>query len=433
LSEGGIKLLYVVLDGAPDGQSPRRALDVASTPNLDELSRHSECYAVYTIAPGVAPESDSAVMSLLGYNPEKYYTGRGPLEALGAGLEFREGDVAFRANFATIDPDSRRIIDRRVGRSLSSKEARELAMALDGMKLGGGEAMARFKATIGHRGVLVLRHKSRRLSAAVSNSDPAYERRGPISIALKEYKPFLARIEPLEDTPEARLTAELANEFSDRAIEILDSHPVNVERRNRGLLPANAVLLRDAGDKLPPAEPFRERFGINMATIVEMPVERGVARALKLTDFPVVVEGKERSSLLAEEARLVVEILEKHGFDGVYVHLKGPDEPGHDGDLEGKVKAIEDIDKYFFSIILDRLDLKKTLVIVTSDHATPWILRAHSGDPVPLMLSHPLFETGLESYGETPCLENARETLIGGYRILPLALEKARMLGGQLL
>lgn len=431
MSRSRLKLLYVVLDGAPDGQSPQRALDIANTPNLDELSRHSECYAVYTIAPGVAPESDSAVMSLLGYDPQEYYTGRGPLEALGAGLEFREGSVAFRANFATIDPGTRRIIDRRVGRSLSGREARELAAALDDMKLAGGEAVAWFKATIGHRGVLVLTHRSRRLSAAVSNSDPAYVRRGLISVALRDYKPLLARIEPLEDSPEARLTAELANEFTDRALEILDLHPINRDRRKRGLLPANAVLLRDAGDRLPPAEPFQERFGISMATIVEMPVERGVARALKLADFPVEVEGRERSSLLAEEARLSIEILEERGFDGVYVHLKGPDEPGHDRDLESKVKAIEDIDKHFFSIILDGLDLSKTLVIVTSDHATPWILGAHSGDPVPLMFSHPSLESSPERYGETSCLERARETLAGGYRILPLALERARKLGDQ--
>ena len=426
-----LKLLYVVLDGAPDGQSPRRALDIASTPNLDELAKHSECYAVYTIAPGIAPESDSAVMSLLGYDPERYYTGRGPLEALGAGLEVRDGDVAFRANFATIDPGTRRIIDRRAGRTLSTKEARALASALDGMSLSGGEAIARFRATIGHRGVLLLRHKSRKLSAAVTNSDPAYARRGTISVALREYKPYLARIEPLEDTPEARLTAELANEFTEKAIDILDSHPVNADRKRRGLLPANAVLLRDAGDKLPPAEPFKERFGIDMATIVEMPVERGGARALGLRDFPVEVEGKERKTLLAEEARLSIRILEEHGFDGVYVHLNGPDEPGHDGDLEGKVRAIEDIDWYFFSRILDGLDLSSTLIIVTSDHATPWALKAHSGDPVPLMLSNPLLERGLEGFGETRCLSASKETLIGGYRILPLALRLAEKLGGQ--
>ncbi len=425
-----VKILYVVLDGAADGSAPKRSLDIASTPNLDALAGRARCYSLYTIARGVAPESDSAVMSLLGYDPHRYYTGRGPLEALGAGIEFHDGQVAFRANFATVDPKTMRIIDRRAGRSLTSREARILAEALDGMELASGEARARFKATVGHRAVLVLEHRSSRLSAAVSNSDPAYERRGYISIARREYEPFVAEVRPLEDTPEARLTAELANEFTRRAIEILDSHPVNEERRRRGLLPANAVLLRDAGDRLPPAEPFKEKYGFSMASIVEMPVERGVARALSIVDFPVEVEGRQRREILEEEAARALEILYKHGFDGVYVHLKGPDEPGHDGDLEAKVSAIEDIDKYFFSRILDGLDEESTLVIVTSDHATPWHLKAHSGDPVPLMLSHPRIGRGPGVFGETPCLDHSLETIEGAYNVIPLALSTIKELTG---
>ena len=155
-----IKLLYIVLDGAADGlNAPKRTLEEANKPNIDSLARNALCGALYTIGKGIAPESDMAVMSLLGYNPFKYYTGRGVIEAIGSDMDFKDGWVAFRANFATIDVKTKKLIDRRVKRSLTSKEAKELASALDNMKLNDG-GLAQFKATIGHRGVLILKHKS---------------------------------------------------------------------------------------------------------------------------------------------------------------------------------------------------------------------------------------------------------------------------------
>ncbi|GAB6147758.1 alkaline phosphatase family protein [Stetteria hydrogenophila] len=415
--------MFVVLDGAADNlEAPRRALEEASKPNIDSLAAHGECGLLYVVGRGIAPESDMAVMSLLGYEPSRYYTGRGPLEALGAGVEFREGEVAFRANFATIDPETRRILDRRVGRSLSSEEARELAKALDGMELAGGEGYARFKATIGHRGVLVLGHRRSRLSGMVSNSDPAYERRGYMSVAREKYEPFLARVEPLEDTPEARLTAELANEFIDEALEILDRHHINEVRRRKKLPPANAVLIRDAGDRLPPAEPFREKFGLRAASIVEMPVERGIVRAIGMDEVPVKVEGRDRRDVLREEAVKAIEALRSH--DLVYVHLKGPDEPGHDGDFEKKVDAIEDIDRYFFGTLLDNLDVD-TAFIITSDHATPWTLKAHSADPVPLLISYEdYYIDGPGRFDERICQSGTLGVIEGGWKVIPLALKK---------
>lgn len=414
----------MVLDGAADSpKSPRRVLEEAHKPNIDGLASNSVCGSVVTVARGVAPESDVAVMSLLGYDPKKYYTGRGPLEALGAGIDFKPGDVALRANFATVDPQTRRIIDRRAGRSLTSREARELAAALDGMPLAGGEARALFRATIGHRGVLVLRHRSLRLSADITNTDPAYERVGRISHARKEFEPYIARAKPLVDTPEARLTAELVNEFTDKAIEVLDKHPINLERRRKGLLPANAVLLRDAGDSLPQAPPFPEMFGFTMASIVEMVVERGIARALGIKDIDVGldIETTPREALLAREAEAAAKALEN--YDGVYVHLKGPDEPGHDGDFEGKLRAVEAIDKYFFGKILNLIDKEKTLIVVTSDHATPWDLKAHSDDPVPLMISNPALPESHPHYTEQECSKGSLGLLEGGYRIIPSIIE----------
>ncbi|MCX8195787.1 MAG: alkaline phosphatase family protein [Acidilobaceae archaeon] len=419
-----MKLLYVVLDGAPDSQrSPRRSLEEAHKPNIDLLARNSLGGSMYSVAPGVAPESDVAVMSILGYDPEKYYTGRGPLEALGASLEL-SGGVAFRANFATVDPSSLRILDRRVGRSLTSAEAKELAKALDGLRLAGGRAIARFKATVGHRGVLVINHSDSRLSAWVTNTDPAYERRGHYSVALPKFENRIAPSRPMNESPEAALTAELVNEFTMKAVELLEGHEVNRRREERGMPKGNAVLLRDPGDKLPPAEPIAEKFGTRFACIAEMPVEVGIAKALGMRAISVEVEGRQREEVLREEAALALRALEEE--DAVYVHLKGPDEPGHDGDFEGKVKAIEAIDRHFFSPLLDGLEREKVMVLVTSDHQTPWDLRAHGDGPVPFMISHPSFPSREERFGEL--YSGDLGLLDRGYKLLPLVMELRRRL-----
>jgi phosphoglycerate mutase (EC 5.4.2.1) len=423
-----LKLVYVVLDGASDGFSASaRALELSYKPSIDSLASHCLCGLMHPVGPGVAPESDVAVLSLLGYEPERSYTGRGPLEALGAGVQFSDGWLALRANFATVDPVSLRIIDRRVGRGLHSWEARELAEALNGMKLGGGRAEAVFKATVSHRGVLVIRHVDYRLSAMISNTDPAYERRGFISIALPSYEPYVKLSKPLVESFEARLAADLVNEFTVKAIKILEEHPINKARESSGKLKANAILLRDAGDRRPLTEPIRERFGLKFACIAEMPVEIGIARALDMKVAEVNVEKVEsRRELLELEAQLTLKELEES--DAVYVHLKGPDEPGHDGDLEGKIKAVEEIDKYYFKTLLNKVNLEEALVIVTSDHSTPWTLKAHSEDPVPVMLSNPKLPEKRRSFNETECKQGTLGVIEAGYKLLPIAIKTLKTL-----
>ncbi len=422
-----MKLVYLVLDGAADSLSHRPTpLEAAHKPGLDRLASKARAGMHYSVGRGYAPESDAAVMSLLGYNPEKYYTGRGPLEALGAGIRIREGwEVAFRANFATIDPATKRILDRRAGRSLSSEEARILADALDGLDLMGGEAYVRVKATIGHRAVVVLGHRFHRLSAEVDNTDPAYMRKGRVSVAVPEPQPLLRKAKPLVPSEEARLTAALVNEFTERAMEILDNHPVNRERASRGLPKANILLLRDAGDKLPRLPSITEVYEKSFAAIVEMPVERGIAIAAGMKALEAGLEGS-KEELLAERLDLTLEAL-KH-YDAVYVHLKGPDEPGHDGDFEGKVKEIERIDKIYVQPLIDRIALDEVAVLTTSDHATPWSLRAHSDDPVPLMLaSEGLRSDGLSTFSEAEVMEKGSLGILDhGWLILPLT---ARLIG----
>jgi len=381
-----VKLIYLVLDGVADRLSDREtSLSMARKPFLDLLARGGACGAVYTVGRGVAPESDAAVMSILGYDPHESYTGRGPIEAVGAGVSFTEGrEVAFRANFATVDPGSGRLIDRRVGRSLSTEEARELAEALDGLRLGVYGGYVKVKATVGHRAVVVIGSEAMSLSDEVDNTDPAYRKVGTISVAEKVFQPYVKKSTPLSPEQSARVTAELVNEFTRKSIEILDKHPVNKAREGRGLLKANVILVRDAGSRLPKLPPISKLFNASFGSITEMPVENGIAKILgmRAVEMPPPTEDKasDYSMRLDATLKLLKEV------DVVYVHLKGPDEPGHDGDLKGKIKAIEDIDKFYVKELLSSIDLREVAILVTADHATPPAVRAHTDDPVPLLL-----------------------------------------------
>lgn len=420
------KLLYLVLDGMADSiNDPETTLEKANTPGLDFIARNGVCGLMYTIAKGIAPESDSAVLSILSYDPHKYYVGRGPIEALGANLTLKEGyEVAFRANFATIDPRTKRIVDRRVGRSLSTREAKGLAKALDGIDLGVYDGYARVKATIGHRAVVIIGSRRYKLSPMVENSDPAYTRRGLISIASKKVEPYIRRVKPLDDTEESRRTAELANAFTEKSIEILDKHPINEERRRRGLLPANAILLRDAGGSIPKVTPVNEKFKLKFALIAEMPVELGIGRLIGA----YVVEVPPPSGNPKEDCELrlekTLELLKE--YDVVYVHLKGPDEPGHDGNFELKKKKIEEIDKYFVQPFLETMT-SDTAILVTADHATPPSIRAHTDDPVPVALYAKGVEPdNVDKFSEKACKNGKLGLIEHGWLLLPKVL---RLLG----
>jgi len=424
------KLVYLVIDGAADSVSDSpTSLELARTPALDRVASASVCGLMYPIEKGVAPESDAAVLSLLGYDPHAYYTGRGPLEALGAGVEIREGfEVAFRANFATINEETLEILDRRVGRSLRSEEAKGLAKALDGMELGIYDGYARVKATVGHRAVVVVGSRTCRLSDEVDNTDPAYAKVGKISVARSAFDKRVAECKPLASTEEARRTAELVNLFTRRAIEILKNHPVNAARASRGLPKANVILVRDAGGALPRAEPIAARFGLRFGAVVEMPVEKGIAKLLGMEVAEVSEPTGDKGRDYRERLEAILSLLER--VDAVYVHLKGPDEPGHDGFLAEKARAIEEIDEHFLAPLLDRVNLDEVAMIVTADHATPPKARAHTGDPVPVAIRVPgLKPDSVKRFTERECARGSLGILEHGWELLPRFLELARQAG----
>jgi 2,3-bisphosphoglycerate-independent phosphoglycerate mutase len=410
------RLLYVCLDGLADDPIPeldgRTPLEAADTPFLDALARQGRTGIVTTVGEGIAPESDIAVFAILGYDPREEHPGRGVVEALGVGMDFRDGDLAYRVNFATAEWPT--IIDRRVGRDLTSDEARALADEVNaGLSL--PNATFDLRSTVEHRGVLVIRANEGTLSAEVSNTDPAYRKDGHLGVALETFEPVVARCEPLVDTGEARRAAELTNAFVEGAAKILDASEVNAARRRGGKLPANLILTRDGGDRRPSLQPIAERFGPSWGCFVEMPVERGIALILGM-------EPVDAPRLVAEEdyatwARLAIDALE--GFDALYIHIKGPDVPAHDGRAEDKRDVIGLIDRAFFGELLPGIDPARTIVAVTADHATSCVRKAHTAEPVPLLVTGgPVRPDGTEAFGERACATGSLGAL-KGIDILP--------------
>ncbi len=425
------KIVYVILDGLGDdplealgGKTP---LEAAHTPNLDRLAAAGKNGLVTTVGKGIAPESDIAVLAILGYDPHDHHTGRGPLEAVGAGLEMDKGDLAYRVNFATVetDGDGWAIIDRRVGRDLTSEEAHALAGEVED-KVSIPNAAFEFKATIGHRGVLVLRSERGPLSAEVENSDPAYGREGALGVAKETFDNHVVHVTPVagyEGHEDAERAAALTNEWLRASFEVLEHSEVNSTRRAAGKLPGNFILTRDGGDHLPDLVPFKEKFGPEMGCFVEMPVELGIARltGMGIVEAPTGIPAPEQYEAWA---KLALEAIE--GYDGLYIHIKGPDVPAHDGDHDGKIRSIEEIDSIFFTALLGELDLRATIVAVTADHSTSCARKAHTDGPVPLLVSGGgVTSDGVQTYGETASRNGSLGHLMGP-EIMPNLVALAR-------
>ena len=384
------KRLYIVLDGLGDlplkQLGNKTPLEAALTVNLDRLAQKGKTGIVYPVGKGIAPESDIAVISLLGYDAHKYYTGRGPLESFAEGLAINDGDVAFRVNFATVAEDGKTIKDRRVGRNLTTEEAAALAKEINS-KVTLSSATFEFKSTIGHRGILVIRGMHQKLSGWITNTDPAYDREGVFGVAKEKFENIVSVSSPMpgyENSLEAQEAAKLLNEFTEKSIKVLNEAAVNKRRVAEGKFPGNLILARDAGDHLPKFPPISSVFNLKFGSFVQMPVEKGIAL---LTGIDIIDVPQSSGHLDVDYpvwAKIALDSIKK--YDGIYVHIKGPDEPAHDGDFQAKKESIEAIDKYFFTSLLSELDLSNTIIAVTADHSTVCAVKAHTADPVPLLV-----------------------------------------------
>jgi len=271
--------------------------------------------------------------------------------------------------------------------------------------------------TIGHRVTVRIRVNSQKLSAGITNTGPAYSNIGGMGVA-KAVGDFL-KIEkclPLEGTEDSKFTANLVNEFSDQSIEIMKESEINKNRQEQNKKQLSCILLRDAGNKYPDVIPINEKFAMKFSCIVDMPVELGISEVLKMKTF-------EAGGLTdyEEKARVAADAMKTQ--NAIYVHLKGPDEFGHDGDAIGKTKNIEEIDQRFFKTLVESIDSSKVAIIISADHSTPCINKGHSDDPVPVLVSGDF----IKNDGTTRMTEEqAKKGSIGllqGAEVVPKALE----------
>ena len=359
-----LKILLFIFDGLGDRPvtelGHKTPLEAAPKPALDWFASNGVNGLLDPIAPGVRPGSDTSHLALLGYDPFEVYTGRGPFEAAGVGIEVRKGDIAFRGNFVTVD-DANRIVDRRAGRIREGTA--ELAAALDGMKL--GRVVAHFRAGTDHRAALVLRGKG--LSPNVGDTDPH-----EVGAEILEAKPTEGK---------AKATAKAVNAFTREARERLEDHPVNRARIAKGEPPANGVVLRGAGI-VPHLPSVAERYGLKAAGIAGVALIKGICRAvgIEVLDVRGATGGLDTDMIGKADAAL--RALGSHDF--VLVNVKAADLCGHDGNASEKIRAIERIDGMMAHL---KAQLPGDAVIaLTADHSTPVALKDHSGDPVPVTI-----------------------------------------------
>jgi 2,3-bisphosphoglycerate-independent phosphoglycerate mutase len=345
--EGSSKIVLLVLDGLGDLPNPdqggRTPLEAARTPNLDRVAPAAALGRILPVAPGVTPGSGPGHLALFGYDPVETVVGRGVLEALGAGLELKQGDIAARANFCTVGPDDI-VTDRRAGR-IASEVCAKLVERLQREIARIEDVEVILKAGKGHRFVAVLRGPG--LEGAVSDADPHHE--GAV----------IPHAQPL--VPAAAKSARLVNAFIECARAVLQAEH-----------PANAVLMRGLSAR-PHLPGYAERFKLRAAAIAAYPMYRGVAQLAGMSVLPV---GEAPADAFAAAKQRWSD------FDFFFIHIKGTDMAGEDGNFKAKVETIEAVDQALPAL----LALEPDVLCVTGDHSTPVPVRGHSWHPVPVLV-----------------------------------------------
>ena len=397
------KILFLVLDGISDRPSPALGgttpLAAARTPVLDKLAAEGICGIMDTIAPGVRPGSDTAHLALLGYDPYKYYTGRGPLECVGTGIDMKAGMIGFRCNYATIDPQGL-VMDRRAGRI---HDTAALSKAIqEGVDLSKFGVDFIFRSGAGHRAALALEGEG--LSHCVSSNDPKKEGVAPLTVRA------------IRKGEREEKTAAVCNEFVKQSTKILFDHPVNRDRLAKQENPANMVLMRGAGE-MGDFEPFAKKYGMAGSVISAASLITGIGRAVGLPHVEVPgITGSVNTNLAGKVSAAVSELKTK---DFVLVNIKGADESGHDGLAEQKKNFIERID----SELEPLLGLKDTVIIICGDHSTPCTIKDHSADPVPVLIrGDGVRMDDVFHYNEYHCAKGGLNR-IHGIDLLPIALD----------
>lgn len=372
------KIIFTILDGLGDrpieafnGKTP---LEYANTPNLDRMAREGMCGLVDVLGKGKRPDSDTAHLVLFGYDLNKHYPGRGPIEAAGVGMEMKSGDIVFRVNLGTVD-ENLYILDRRAGRIQSTAP---FIKPLNNIDIEGIKFL--LKPGTGHRAVLLLRGDG--LSDKISDGDP------------HKIGAHVQRIKPLDDSKEAKFTAHILNRFLDKSYRILKDMDLNKERKEMGKPPANYLLIRGAGryKKIPS---FEDMYNLKACCIAGAGLYKGIGAITGMDVLDVKGATGLLNTNIKAKFRKAINALDIYDF--VFVHIKPTDSLGEDGNCIGKKEFIEKIDRAICYLLETN-----SLNIVTADHSTPCELKDHSSDPVPLLL-YGNERDDVNTFGEHAC------------------------------
>ena len=376
-------IVLLVLDGLgglPD-EGTETTLEAAETPNFDQLAASAECGLQVPVGTGIIPGSGPGHLGLFGYDPLEYRVGRGVLSALGIGFDLHDGDVAARGNFCTVDEEGV-VTDRRAGR-ISTETNEKLCEKLSQIELPGVDV---FVETVKeHRFLLALRGNG--LVGDIHDTDP-HEVGHPADPARPKH-------------PEAERTADLVANFVRQANELLADEE-----------PANSLLLRGF-DSRPDWPRFPQAYGLDAACVASYPMYKGVSKL-------VGMEVLEADNPIEKKFELVGDRWEDYDF--FFIHEKGTDSSGEDGDFERKRETIEEVDRHLPKL----LDLDPDVLFVTGDHSTPAVMKQHSWHPVPVLMSGPnVRPDGVEQFGERPCTDGALGPQFPARDLMALALANA--------
>ena len=362
-----MKYIIVLGDGmadepiaALDGKTP---LEVAKKPGMDALARKGEVGLAYTVPKGMSPGSDTANLSVMGYNPEIYYTGRSPLEALSIGVDMASTDVSLRCNVVTLSEEEetyeeRTIIDHSSG-EISTEDAAVLVAALkEGLEKEGYE----FYVGTSYRHLLVWKNGK------------VVELTPPHDILTRKIGEYLPKDEVLR-------------EMMKKSYDILVNHPINIKRKEMGLNPANSAWFWGAGTK-PALQSFEEKTGKKGVMISAVDLLKGIAVGSGMDNIEVEGANGGLHTNYTGKMEAAVDALLHKGYDFAYIHVEAPDEMGHQGLLPEKICAIENIDAYIVQPLIRRMEEsgEEYRILILPDHPTPIRVRTHTAEPIPYVL-----------------------------------------------
>ncbi len=362
-----MKYLVILGDGMAD--RPIEALGnvtplrYAKTPMMDALAAKGEIGLVHTIPDGMSPGSDTANLSVLGYDPRKYYSGRSPLEALSIGVPMKDTDIALRCNLVTLSEEEARYGERRIlDHSSGEISTEDAAVLLEAVRRELETEEFRFYAGTSYRHLLIW-----------ENGD---------AVDLVQPHDILEQVIGDKLPKEKRL-----REMMERSYAVLADHPINRKRKEQGLHPANSCWFWGAGTK-PSLSPFTEKTGKKGAMISAVDLLKGIAVGSSMKVVTVDGANGGLNTNYEGKAQAAVDVLVKDGYDFVYVHLEAPDEMGHQGSVEKKVQAIENLDQRVIRPIVEGLRAagEEFRMVILPDHPTPVCIRTHTGDSVPYLL-----------------------------------------------